>query len=363
MIYIALFIIAFTAIQLLVALTNFIFRPKLKKQHAILHDLVSVMIPARNEEANILKLITDLQHQTHSHLEIIVYDDDSTDRTSALVSEMGRYDNRIRLIKSQGLPDGWLGKNNACHQMAQEAKGKYFLFVDADVRLGSNAISNTLQYLNKSKSALLSVFPRQIMQTPGERMVVPLMNFILMTLLPLILVRHTSFTSLAAANGQFMLFKADAYRKNSPHMQMRNEKVEDIQIARWFKKQKLKVACIPGTNEINCRMYSSYSDAINGFAKNIVMFFGNSYTLAFIFWLISTFGFVAILLSFQIHYFWLYLTVYISIRIIVSISSKQSIINNILFIPLQQFSMGRIIYLSLKQKKMGAYEWKGRRIN
>jgi cellulose synthase/poly-beta-1,6-N-acetylglucosamine synthase-like glycosyltransferase len=127
MIYIALFVLAFTAIQLLVAVSNLIFRPKLNTPYSRTDELVSVMIPARNEETNILKILTDLQHQSHSALEILVYDDQSTDRTASLVSEMANYDKRIKLISSQGLPEGWLGKNHACYQMSQQATGKYFL--------------------------------------------------------------------------------------------------------------------------------------------------------------------------------------------------------------------------------------------
>lgn len=362
MIYIALIVLAFTAIQLIVALINLAFRPSLKNKHTDTDELVSVMIPARNEEANIMKLLSDLQHQTHSRLEIIVCDDQSSDRTAALTLEMARYDNRIKLIPSLALPEGWLGKNHACHQMAEQATGKYFLFIDADVRLGQNAISTTLQYLNKSKSNLLSVFPRQIMQTPGERMVVPVMNYILMTLLPLPLVRHSRFKSLAAANGQFMLFDAKTYQMQKPHFKMRNDKVEDIRIARWFKKNKLKVACIPGNKEINCRMYSGFKESMKGFSKNIVMFFGNSYTLAFTFWLISSFGFITILAAMPMIYFWLYLLAAIITRLLVSATSHQSPFSNILCAIPQQFNMGRIIFQSLKHKKNGSYEWKGRKI-
>ena len=362
MIYIALFVLAFTAIQLLVALSNLIFRPKLNTPYSRTDELVSVMIPARNEETNILKILTDLQHQSHSALEILVYDDQSTDRTASLVSEMANYDKRIKLISSKGLPEGWLGKNHACYQMSQQATGKYFLFVDADVRLGGNAISTTLQQLNKSKSVLLSSFPRQIMQTPGERVVVPIMNYILMTLLPLALVRHSRFPSLAAANGQFMLFDADTYRNQQPHLQMKAEKVEDIRIARWFKKKRLRVSCIPGTKEINCRMYSNYNEAMNGFSKNIVMFFGNSYVLAFMFWLVTTFGFIFLIATMPLLYFIIYVLALIFIRIAVSLASRQSVFNNIAGIIPQHYNMGRLLFLSLKYKNQGAYEWKGRKI-
>src|SRR5690606_28081384 len=137
------------------------------------------------------------------------------------------------------LPKGWLGKNNACHNLAQHAKGKYLLFLDADVRVGDSIIKNTVSFTKKHKLGLLSIFPMQIMETLGEQSTVPNMNYILLSLLPLLLVRNTNFSSLAAANGQFMHFHAEIYPQTLPHQRMKNSKVEDIKIARFYKKNSI----------------------------------------------------------------------------------------------------------------------------
>jgi glycosyltransferase involved in cell wall biosynthesis len=352
-------IIGFAAIQLIVAFVNVVSQPRFHKKSDA-DDLVSVLIPARNEEQNISNLLTDLQHQTYKNLEILVFDDQSTDRTAELVSDMAKYDNRIRLITSTGLPESWLGKNYACHSLAQQASGKYLLFLDADVRAEQLLISRTIRYSKKRKMKLLSIFPTQKMHSMGEKAVVPIMNYILLTLLPLVLVLRSKFSSLAAANGQFMLFEAKAYKKLNPHELLKAEKVEDIKIAQLFKKQHLKVACVSNNNDVSCRMYTNYNESIEGFSKNIVMFFGNSYLLAFAFWLVTTFGFIVVLVALPLKFFILLNVIAIVTRIFVSIASNQNSIQNLLFLIPQQLNIGIILFKSIINKKNKAYQWKGR---
>ncbi len=356
---IAWFVIGFAALQLFIAFVNVVSRPH-SRSSTSQNDLVSVLIPARNEEKNILKLLTDLQHQRYKNIEIIVFDDQSTDRTAELVTEMAQYDKRIKLIKSDGLPEGWLGKNHACFQLAQHANGKYLLFLDADIRTEQNLISTTIAYLRHKKTQLLSIFPTQKMYSTGEKAVVPIMNYILLSLLPLTLVLQSKFNSLAAANGQFMLFEAEAYRELQPHKLLKSEKVEDIKIAQLYKKQRLKVACVTGNTDISCRMYSNYNESINGFSKNIVMFFGNSYLLAYAFWLVTTFGFAIVLVALPFKYFIFLNILTIVTRVFVSIASNQNIFYNILLLIPQQLNIGIILYKSIINKKNKAYQWKGR---
>jgi len=362
MMYISFFVIAFAVLQLCIAFANMIIRPTLKSQSSRFDGLVSVMIPARNEENNIINLLTDLQHQTYKNIEILVFNDQSTDRTTELVNEMAQYDKRIRLINSTGLPENWLGKNFACRSAAQLAQGDFFLFLDADVRLNEDAVNHSVEYMHKSKVSLMSVFPKQTMVSEGEKLVVPLMNYILLTLLPLFLVRFSKALSLSAANGQFMLFEAEAYRQTEPHELMKDEKVEDIRIARLFKKLNLSIACLTGSNDINCRMYHGYQESLNGFSKNVTMFFGNSYVLALLFWFITTWGFIPVLTALPILWFWLLNLIVLLTRIFVSVASRQQILSNLILIIPQQLSLGIIIFKSLQYKIRGNYEWKGRKI-
>lgn len=362
MFYLAVTVLCFTGLQIAVALANFIFSSRLKSGNAS-GTFISVLIPARNEEHNIGGLLGDLRKQSYKNLEILVLDDESSDSTAEIVKHAATEDPRIRLMSSEGLEEGWLGKNRACHLLALEARGSYLLFLDADVRIGNDFLSKALAGAMKHKTGLLSIFPRQVMLTPGEWTTVPVMNYILLTLLPLILVRISKFSSLSAANGQFMLFDASVYRKYLPHSHFRYQKVEDIAIIRYLKQNKVTVACLSGESEISCRMYRSFGEAVHGFSKNIVMFFGGFSVLAIVFWSITTLGFIPVLAAFSPALAVAYFTGIILIRILVTATSRQSIGRNLLFILPQQLSMGLMIYHSIRNSLRKQYTWKGRNIS
>jgi hypothetical protein len=363
MLIIGYIIFGFSLVQLIVALSNLIFSQPFSKTAQNQSPMVSVLVPARNEEKNIANIIRDIQNQKYPNFELIIFNDESTDQTEDIVRKYGKNDKRIKLINSTGLPVGWLGKNHACYSLAQAANGKYYLFLDADVRISGDIIGSSLAALNKQGLGLLSIFPVQIMRTFGERLTVPNMNFILLTLLPLVLVRAAAPPSLAAANGQFMFFKADSYKKLQPHLTHKYNKVEDIETARYFKKNKIKVACLSGKKDIRCRMYNGFNESVNGFSRNVVMFFGNSFLLALIFWIITTFGFIAVWITFPLLTFLLYLLILISTRIFVSIVSHQNIIINLMLAIPQQFTLGLIIFKSFINNQNKAFEWKGRNIS
>ena len=362
MLYVAAFIFLFTVIQLLVAATNLIFNPKLLKRPLQGNPLISVLIPARNEEENIGVLLTDLINQQYQNIEIIVFDDQSDDQTVDIVNALAETESRIKLVRSGGLPNGWLGKNFGCHSLSLHANGEYLLFLDADVRIGGDIIQSAVAYAEKYHLGLLSVFPKQMVITAGEKMTVPIMNFILVSLLPLPLVQWSSFRSLAAANGQFMLFNSSNYKRLNPHEYVKNCKVEDIEIARYFKDNRILIACLLGNESIRCRMYSGFGEAVGGFSKNIISFFGNSFMLAVIFWLITTFGFIPVLMTFSVNLFVVYIVMLLLIRLFVAIASHQRTWDSFLYFIPQQLVMGVVIFRSFLNKYFFHYQWKGRSI-
>jgi glycosyltransferase involved in cell wall biosynthesis len=358
----AYIIIAFTLIQLVIALMNLLWETTLPESAGHSSDLVSVLIPARNEENNIRNILQDLIKQEYSNIEIIVFDDQSEDKTRERVRAFAATDNRISLVSSEGLPEGWLGKNFACHSLSKHSKGSYLLFVDADVRIKNNTIGRSVSFSGKHGLSLISIFPKQIIGSAGERLTVPNMNYILLTLLPLILVRKSGFSSLSAANGQFMFFRADEYHSIEPHRLMKSDKVEDISIARYLKQNRKKISCLVGDDDINCRMYKGFNEAVAGFSKNVIAFFGNSFLLAVMFWLVTTFGFLAVLLSLPGWLFITYLSAYVLTRIFTSITSRQNLYYNLIFIIPLQLSMGIFIYKAFINKIFRNYQWKGRNI-
>ncbi len=362
MITVAYIVLAFTLVQMVVSFVNMITATSLPRSDRQNAEFISVLIPVRNEEKNIRNILSDLIHQAYKNIEIIVFDDQSQDRTVEIIKEFIDIDDRIKLIHSNFLPVGWLGKNHACHSLSKQAKGDYLLFVDADVRISGDPIGKALAFSKKHNLSLISVFPKQIIETPGEKITVPNMNFILVSLLPLILVRKLRFPSMAAANGQFMFFRAKEYNSLEPHQLMRNNKVEDILTARFYKKKRLRIACLLGTREIVCRMYSSFSDATEGFSKNVIEFFGNSFLAAVLFWLITTLGFIPVLLFLPLKFLILYIIFYVLTRVFVSVASRQNVFYNVISVIPLQFSMGLFIYKAFVNKFFRKYQWKGRNI-
>lgn len=357
---VALIVILFAFIQMIISLANLLTGGIRVKADKIPDDLVSVLIPARNEESNIKNILDDLRQQEYKNIEILVYDDHSEDATASAVMEMQEKDNRISLIRSGNLPPGWLGKNHACHNLAGRATGKHFLFLDADVRIGRGLIGQMLAFSLRKRTSLVSIFPKQIIITAGEWITVPLMNYILLSLLPLVLVRKSGRASLSAANGQFMLFKAVDYRKTEPHLIMKDIRAEDIATARYLKRQGLRVACLAGNDEIQCRMYTGFRDAVNGFSKNVTAYFGNSFILAILFWLVTGFGFIPVMLACPDRILFTWLAMIIITRIFISLASRQNILLNLLFMIPLHASLGFIIYKAFINNYFGTFEWKGR---
>ena len=273
----------FLTIRLIVSFVNFIWTYLVRRElsnycNAKENEPMpswSILIPARNEENSIGNLLEDIIKLNDKPCEIIIYDDNSTDYTRDIVMEYQKRLPELRLIEGD-LPEGWLGKNNGCHKLAAVAKGNYLLFLDADVRIDSNLATKYLNYALSNNLSLLSIFPNQILENRDSKISTPIMNWILLSLLPLPLVKNCSWSSFSAANGQFMLFKTDDYTLLKPHERFRMSRAEDIEISRYFKKERKLTATLAGDGSIRCNMYNRLDDAINGFSKNVFYFFGNS---------------------------------------------------------------------------------------
>lgn len=358
---IAWIVAGFTLLQLIVAALNYIFRADYS--HCIPSDqpLVSVIIPVRNEETTIGNLLDDLALQTYSNIEILLSNDDSTDKTAEIVTNKQQSNARIRLIDAGLKDEDWLGKNHACYIGSRNAAGHYLLFLDADVRLSKNAISSAIGYFQKAHVVFLSIFPRQILNNRGVYTIVPLMNYILLSLLPLFLVRKSSYVSLSAANGQFMLFDHDLYKALEPHKRFRKEKVEDIHISRYYKRKGYPIACLTGNKDVSCKMYDNYTDAQEGFSKNVFAFFGGSVTAGLTFWFFSLTGLLWMLL---LPWYTLpaYLLAVITTRWFISLTSEQNSRRNILMHYIQLGALGKLMFRSIQHQRTKTYQWKGRSI-
>lgn len=359
--------LAFTAISILlvrftIVVINIFHRQWLKAGNPDGEPLVSVLIPARNEERALQLILGDLVDHDYTRLEILVYDDLSEDRTAAVVKDYAACDRRIRLIGGKALPDGWTGKNHACHRLAEEARGAYLLFLDADVRVREGLVRNSLGHLQQHGLKLLSIFPRQLMLTLGEKLVVPAMNLILLSLLPMQLIRVSHRPSLAAANGQFMLFEAENYHRHQYHKAVREKHVEDMQIIRLMKQQRLRVHTLLSSGEVDCRMYSSFWEAVGGLTRSVFAFFGNSMIVLLLFTVFSTFGFLFTGLG--LGWFWVvpYLVLTWLMRMLTAFASRQHLGWTAILQPLQQAAFVIVVIESFRRRFSERNIWKGREI-
>jgi chlorobactene glucosyltransferase len=276
MIFILLFVtLALITITLITIVSTVTF-PRLRAASASDHQpQVSILIPARNEAAVIGQTVRRLLAQTYPHFEIIILDDNSTDNTAAIAHAAGNDDPRLKILPGSPLPSGWLGKNWACHQLAQAASSEWLIFTDADVIWSPGALAALLAKIQHTQADLLTIWPTQHTVTWGERLVVPLMALVIIGYLPLPLVHHTPWSPFAAANGQLLAFRRKAYQAVGGHLAVRGEIVEDIILARLVKKQRLRLRMADGADVISCRMYQNWPEVRDGYAKNIIAGYGN----------------------------------------------------------------------------------------
>jgi glycosyltransferase involved in cell wall biosynthesis len=300
-------------------------------------------------------------NQEYKNLEIIICDDCSTDNTGEILKKYCERNGNMNWFTGKSLPQGWTGKNYACHQLAEKATGDLFLFLDADMDISGNIIASSAGYMEKRNLTLHSIFPKQITPTTGEKITVPLMNWILLSLLPLPFVLYCSWPSFSAANGQFMLFRADHYRKLNCHELVKSSPVEDIQIVKVLKKRKYRVSTLLGDHRVICRMYSNYHEAVSGFSKNILHFFSNNLVWAFFFVLFTSLGLLFVAL-WSAGYALLYLAVALLMRTLISAISYQNIIKNLLYIPVQHIAFFHILIKAIANRHKGTLEWKERKI-
>ncbi|MDF1576566.1 MAG: glycosyltransferase family 2 protein [Bacteroidales bacterium] len=353
--------LGFLGLRFLVVGVNFLFHFTPGKFPCRESRKISVLIPARNEEKHMARILDCLLKQDYKNLEVLVCDDHSTDSTALILEEYSQKHPEITWFKGDNLKPGWTGKNYACHQLAGKAKGEILLFLDADMEIHGDIISCMAGYMKKNRLALLSIFPKQILMSRGERATVPVMNWILLSLLPLPLVHFSKRRSFSAANGQFMMFKGHVYHKLQPHAIVRSSPVEDIEIMRLYKKNAFPCATVLGDLRVQCRMYSSYNEAIQGFSKNVLHFFSGRLIWTLFYILFTSFGLLFIAL-WSLPYFFPALGVAILSRVLIALASHQNVVLNLLMVPLQHISFLRMVSLALIQKSRGNLEWKGRKI-
>lgn len=325
---------------------------------------LSILIPARDEEPNIGECLSLVTSQGPIVTEILVYDDHSVDATAQVVSEHIARDARISLFKPTPLPDGWCGKTFACAQLAQRARGEWLLFVDADTRLQPNAVEQMLAAAKTHQATLLSLWPRLEMHSFWERVLMPLLNFVVFTLYPAPLASRRPFDpSLGLGHGACMLARRDVYETVGGHGAVRDQLFEDVRLAQLWRRQGFYSLCLDGQDLVGVRMYGSLREIWSGFQKNFFPAFRNQRS----FWLFLALHagcFVAPFVLALIAFSWIFLGAVagtLAMRVLLTVRFKHSWWSIFLH-PVAEATLIALGLTSwLRFKRGRGVEWKGRR--
>ena len=231
-------------------------------------ERVSILIPARNEAASIGHAIDAILSNGHLNFEVLVLDDHSDDETASQVQSFVARDSRVRLLESNALPALWNGKQHACWQLANNSKFEWLLFLDADVRLTKDAVSRCVAEQKRSQAPLISGFPMQETGTLAEKILIPLMHYVLLGYLPIDRMRSSMGVGLAAGCGQLFFADKQVYMSIGGHSAIWNSRHDGIQLPRAFRRAGYRTDIFDATDIARCRMYTSTKEVCNGLLKN-----------------------------------------------------------------------------------------------
>src|SRR5271166_3717047 len=238
---------------------------------------VSVIIPARNEEACLGACLQSLVTQAGVAFEIIVVDDQSTDRTHQIASSFS--DRRVRVINPGPLPTGWTGKNNAVIAGSRVALGEWLLFTDADTIHLPGSLARSLAEAHRYGAAMLSYSPEQIVKSFWEKAVMPVIFAELAGSFRPSQVSDPNSPA-AAANGQYILITREAYDAVGGHTAIACNLLEDVALARAVKQSGRKIFFRYGGDAVQTRMYRSFAQLREGWIKNLALLFPSPGRLA-----------------------------------------------------------------------------------
>lgn len=217
--------------------------------------LVSILIPARDEEANIATCLESLQKQEYPSFEVLVLNDESSDNTATIVSQIAARDNRIQLLHGKPLPEGWAGKPFACYQLAEKARGSWLLFVDADTIHAPHMLRSVIDQALELKPSLLSGFPHHLTTSVPQKIAVPVIYFIILSLFPLWWFQRSKEPKPSLAIGQFLLFPRGEYWRIGGHEAVKSRILEDIWLGIEVIRHGGRHLAIDLSSVVSCNMY------------------------------------------------------------------------------------------------------------
>lgn len=270
MILITMFQIFLIVLVVLYLSVNMLHLVKLEpiKNESIVYPDLSVCIPARNEERGIQACLESLLHQDYPKFEVIVVDDNSTDKTGQILLSMKKQYPNLVFIHGKKLADGWVGKPYALHQAYERSKGQYLLFTDADLVYQPYALKSAMHEMISRDLDLLTLMPAAIFGSFWERAIQPVVFGFIAALTRFRKINSASYQN-AMGFGAFLLFKKESYQRIGGHLSVRKEILEDVMLAKNAKFNRLCMFVADGKKLFSIRMYYSFKEIWVGWRKNL----------------------------------------------------------------------------------------------
>jgi glycosyltransferase involved in cell wall biosynthesis len=325
--------------------------------------MVSAIVPARNEEPSLAACIESLARQPEI-TEILVVNDQSTDKTAEIVRGLMTSIPKLRLLETDGVPPGWVGKNNAVALGAREAANPWLLFTDADAEHQPGAAARALQVANETGAALVSFSPEQVTEKWYEKALIPFIYCRLARKFTYAGVNDPASPD-AAANGQFLMIRRDAYDAIGGHASVAAEVLEDVAIARRSKAAGYRLSFNSGKGIVRVRMYRSFGSMWEGWTKNLYLLMGGTRFATFreLESIVPWIPFLVILLGIKYPIFMflgVWLLIFRQINYGSELTRNQFPFSFILYYVPAVVLYAGVLWSSYRHHASGKVEWKGR---
>lgn len=353
-----LFVIAY--FLLLISLFNY-YTIRIPKNSAPVQASVTLLLPVRNEEENITECIAALKSQSGVvNLKFIVINDQSTDKTSELLTSAISNDSRFTVLNADGPRTGWLGKVSALQSGYEAATAEFLVTLDADVRLRPDALCRAINQISELNLDFISPYPRQEARTLAEKLIQPLLHWSWMSTIILRLAEKKPQPSTAVANGQFFIARKSALDAVGGFQSVQNQILDDIEIARSLIKGGFRGVVTEGAEIAHTRMYQNFSEIREGYGKSLHKAFGGKLGAIVASAFIAMTGILPFILALLGS---LVATITFTMIVFTRALSALRAKSNPLFALLHPISSALLIYLiAYSWRKRGTVQWKGRTV-
>lgn len=325
-------LIALPLLLALVALVN-LFRLRLVVRAAV-PGKVSMVIPARNEEFRLPGCLLSAVFTSAS--EILVYDDGSEDGTANVVySTMARYD-RVRLIESVTLPEGWVGKAHACQRLADAAQGEWLLFLDAGARMSSQGVERLLAEAERKKLTWVTCWPRVELETFAQKLVVPAIDFVVAGFAPEIL-----------GQGPCTLVHRATYELLGGHAGFAGEVAADVALMREWRRRGERVGLFDGTGVVTVSGRMGFGELWWALRRQVFLAFPDTV------WFVSVFTLAAVSMA----PWWQAMAVVLVVRVVYAVRLRQPVWSAFLHPFAMAFLLAAAVASFWRRREVA---WKGR---